>query len=535
MAKGYSYTRFSSAGQASGDSLRRQLAKAQSWADANGVELDTTLRDFGVSAFKGDNRVKGALASFLSRLDAGEIETGSYLIIEQFDRLSRESETQAINLLTGITLKGVRVVTLNDGAIYDERASATDLLRAIIAMGAAHAENKNRAGRVRDAWAEKKRKAREEGVTLSRRGPAWLEYDDALKGFTPIEERADVVGRIFSECLAGMGGTAIASRLNADQIKPFVASADGWHPGYVLTILRSRATYGAYQPTNYSKEPGRRHVRLPDGDLIEGYYPAVIEADTWLRAQAVIDRRNKRGGGKGRRGKSFPNLIIGLGRCEDCGGTLIVGNRPNSARVRFLRCYQASRRQGCENRRRYLCREVEDHLCDFILTAKIDDDPEVGPDRATLTARIAEREDVASKIAALVDQLESGSTAVVDRLRQREAQAAELDREIERLSGEAALSRHASPDAIRDAVEWHDVVSGQTDDPAELYAVRAKANSLLVDRFDWIMPLGGDGELDGLMIGRGERVWTVTAAGVTRHRYDGPGKPTLEAVKTTIL
>lgn len=99
--KAFSYLRFSSAAQAAGDSLRRQLALAEEWAAKHPeIELDTTTRDLGVSAYKGEHRVKGALAAFLKRVEQGQIPPGSFLLIEAFDRLSRENETVAINLLT---------------------------------------------------------------------------------------------------------------------------------------------------------------------------------------------------------------------------------------------------------------------------------------------------------------------------------------------------------------------------------------------------------------------------------------------------
>jgi len=41
--KAYSYKRFSTPAQAQGDSLRRQTAMAEAWADRKGVPLDTEL------------------------------------------------------------------------------------------------------------------------------------------------------------------------------------------------------------------------------------------------------------------------------------------------------------------------------------------------------------------------------------------------------------------------------------------------------------------------------------------------------------
>jgi DNA invertase Pin-like site-specific DNA recombinase len=82
MTKAFSYARFSSKAQAEGDSLRRQLKAAYDYAEVHGLELDTSLRDLGVSAFDGANRIRGALKSFKDRIERGEIEKGSFLLVD---------------------------------------------------------------------------------------------------------------------------------------------------------------------------------------------------------------------------------------------------------------------------------------------------------------------------------------------------------------------------------------------------------------------------------------------------------------------
>jgi DNA invertase Pin-like site-specific DNA recombinase len=88
----YSYIRFSSEPQAWGDSRRRQTALADRYAGKHGLALDKTLsfRDIGVSAFRGRNRRNGALGAFLDAVEIGVVSRGSYLLVESFDRLSRD-------------------------------------------------------------------------------------------------------------------------------------------------------------------------------------------------------------------------------------------------------------------------------------------------------------------------------------------------------------------------------------------------------------------------------------------------------------
>src|SRR5690606_6486333 len=87
----YSYIRFSTSEQSKGDSLRRQIKLSEDYAVQNNLELDKSLnlRDLGVSAFKGDNKDKGALSHFLKLVKEKKIQKGAFLIVESLDRLSR--------------------------------------------------------------------------------------------------------------------------------------------------------------------------------------------------------------------------------------------------------------------------------------------------------------------------------------------------------------------------------------------------------------------------------------------------------------
>src|SRR4051794_35478661 len=102
-ATAYSYLRYSSPQQSTGDSVRRQMEASAAWCKRNNVTLDTTLRDNGVSAFKGKHRTAEnadthALARFLAAVESGKVKPGSYLILESLDRLTREAIVPAVNL-----------------------------------------------------------------------------------------------------------------------------------------------------------------------------------------------------------------------------------------------------------------------------------------------------------------------------------------------------------------------------------------------------------------------------------------------------
>ena len=78
--KYYSYVRFSAPEQEEGDSERRQIARAQKWADDNNMILDDNLIvDRGLSGYKGAHAtVQGALGQFIKRINEGEVPKGSF-------------------------------------------------------------------------------------------------------------------------------------------------------------------------------------------------------------------------------------------------------------------------------------------------------------------------------------------------------------------------------------------------------------------------------------------------------------------------
>src|ERR1700738_2375783 len=139
----YSYIRFSTAEQAKGDSLRRQLKISREYAAKTGLILDESLQpDRGISAFKGRNRTEGNLAAFLARVKDGTVAKGSALLIESLDRLSREEVEEALYAFLDIIRSGIEIHTLSDGQVYIRGKIKTEqLMVSIFVMSRANEES----------------------------------------------------------------------------------------------------------------------------------------------------------------------------------------------------------------------------------------------------------------------------------------------------------------------------------------------------------------------------------------------------------
>ncbi|WP_267105261.1 recombinase family protein [Xanthomonas sacchari] len=90
-ARVYSCLRFFDPKQATGSSVDRQLDYAKRWAAERGMTLDSELsmQDACLSAYHQRHVTKGAFGVFLAAIDEGRIPSGSVLVVEGLDRLSR--------------------------------------------------------------------------------------------------------------------------------------------------------------------------------------------------------------------------------------------------------------------------------------------------------------------------------------------------------------------------------------------------------------------------------------------------------------
>lgn len=351
MALAYSYIRMSRPEQMRGDSLRRQTAAAEAWAAGRGLRIDDTIRDIGVSAYRGKNRTMGALGGFLRMVDEGRIARGSFLIVESLDRLSREAVLETVPRFIDLINAGVIVVTLMDKQEYSkERLTAdwTPLILSIAVMARAHEESLTKAGRVRDAWTAKRAAAATKVLTA--RVPAWLTVRDGR--IEPIADRVEIVRRIFRETIGGDGRRTIVRRLNAEKVASFMARGKGWQPSYVAKLLANPAVIGEFQP--YLRDGAGR--RMPEGDPVPGYFPCIVSEADFVRARAA---RGLRAHAPGPRGEYVTNLFLGLAKCT-CGATMAIQNKGRPPKgARYLTCSDAHRSAGCGNRRLWRLDAVE--------------------------------------------------------------------------------------------------------------------------------------------------------------------------------
>lgn len=348
--KAYSYIRMSTPEQLKGDSLRRQLARSREYAEGNGLELIESFDDLGVSGFHGLNAEFGHLARFKHQVESGEIERGSYLIVESMDRLSRDKAFKAFKRLSDIIDSGIILVTLDDAQVYSEETFERESFKLFMALGSmarAHEESRRKSDLSSQNWKGKRKRLVEDGLILTSRVPAWLKADRKKNSIVVIPERVKIVHRIFAETCDGYGIYSIANRLNKEGIKPWSTRKNPvWRDSYIKKILVSRTVLGEFQPhTTFVGEDKKRRA-IPEGSPIKGYYPVVISPELFQEAAQATDLR--RNNSKGRKGRVYANLFTGMLKCKCTAGMRYIDKWKRGEK--YLRCSVAISGGNCKAR-----------------------------------------------------------------------------------------------------------------------------------------------------------------------------------------
>jgi len=340
----YSYTRFSDPRQATGDSLKRQLELATEWANARGLVLDSSLRmhDEGLSAFSGKHVKTGALGIFLAAVEAGKIPRGSFLVVEQFDRLSRQTPIEALAQFCALIAAGITIVTTKDKKEFNAESlkeGPFSLFEAILPMITANEESDKKSIRVIasirsqcEAWvAGTSRK-------LIRNGndPFWLKRVD--NKWELIPDRVDGIRTAISLYVQGFGPKAIVKKLQENN----------------QTITGAKLRYmQVNRVIKHEQLIGEKDLKV-DGKTYKllDYYPPILTVEEFAELKSLV-RSDVRQIGK--------QLLVGvltgikIAKCGYCGSAMIGTNFASKAKNKEDLLRDGSRRITCSGINHNLC------------------------------------------------------------------------------------------------------------------------------------------------------------------------------------
>lgn len=353
--KAYSYVRFSTPQQAAGASLERQTEKAKKYALDHGLTLDTAMdmTDVGVSAFRGKNVRAGALRGFLDAVEKGYVHQGSYLLIENMDRMSRDGILASQGLFSLIISSGITVVTLTNGEAYSmERLQREPeaIFLVTLELIRANKESVRKSQMIGDAKARKKKRLIEhgpDGKPYTKQTPAWIVWQEEEKRYELIKERAAIVQEMFERAAKGDGIERIARDLNQRGVPTWSRSgnqrtADHWRGSYIRKVLSSTAPIGTFTPHTTTHDQTTRARRDEPMEPVENLFPAAVDADTYWKVHRKLSTKAARG----RNARQPPKSIVsGIVFCATCGHSV---TRVAKGDYVYLVCSRANMRaEGC--------------------------------------------------------------------------------------------------------------------------------------------------------------------------------------------
>ena len=132
------------------------------------------------------------------------------------------------------------------------------------------------------------------------------------------EEQAEVVRRIFNMYVnEGMGSPSIAVRLTDEGI-PTRTGKPMWRQSYIHYVLANATYTGTWvygKERHISTEDGTKSYEQPRDTWIEVPVPALVDEETWERAQALKKQRSR----KAKRDTKVLYLLQHLLKCGECG------------------------------------------------------------------------------------------------------------------------------------------------------------------------------------------------------------------------
>lgn len=464
------YVRFSSAAQAEGTSLERQIEMVKAHAAVNGWTVTEEIVDEGRSAFKAKHKNDTAgLGRFLRDLDRGIYREGDILIVEALDRLSREQPLDALANVTRITSAGVRVEVIDAKLSLTRGGYETNigsLVQLLVGAAQAHGESVRKSQLLTKTWAVK----RTEGVIRTHH-PHWMDKTKTL-----IDDRVETVKMIFDLADRGFGRAKIAGELNSAGHPTWGGSqkrkpSGDWSAQQVSTILKNRAVLGEAQAHSAGQAVG---------PVVADYYPQIISADQFERVNSIKTRRfSDKGSG---RNSLSGNIFKGWFHCS-CGRPMVIDPKKDR---RYLRCAgslkKACPHQSANYRRGMTYDQLEAGVLKAIKEMTLVDRSNDVKQR--LQTNLAEAERVLEIVTANSDRLVATMLdgkkfkAIEDRLEIEEAKAVEAEAAIQSIKAELLKANRSITDHQNDVVTMYDTFLKVSDeDKVEL---RQRINQTLL-------------------------------------------------------
>ncbi len=326
------YARVSTVEQGKGYSLQTQLESCKAHAQERGYTVVAEFTD----QHTGTEIDRPGLNQLLQFVVAEAVDV---VIVHDLDRLSREPAYQAI-IEMELASSGVNVDYVLGQYADTPEGDLTKMIKSAIAKY----ENRQRVERSRRGMQGRARSGYV--IATGARAPYGYRYvSEPHKGwFVVDEEEARVVRQIYTWILEGQTCYAIARMLHEQHILTRgdlhdavmkKAQPGAWSPTTVWSIVVSETYKGVWYfgKTRRQKVHGKTVQRkIPKEEWIAVDVPAIVDDDTWQRAQEFLVNNKQ----KAKRNLRRQYLLRGLVFCR-CGRRW-TGRYKNHLKRAYYRC-----------------------------------------------------------------------------------------------------------------------------------------------------------------------------------------------------
>ena len=324
------------------NSISNQKRQLEDYAAQHNLPNIVHFTDDGISGTRFDR--PGFLA-LMKEVEAGNVE---YLCLKDMSRLGRDY-LKVGQIMEILRQQGVRLIAINDGV--DTARGDDDFTPFRNIMNEYYARDTSR--KIRSTF-QAKGKTGKHLTGLVIYGYLWNETRDQ---WLVDEYSAEVVKRIFSMTIEGMGPYQIANRLKEEKVlipSAYLAQFNegvnknktfkdvyGWGSSTICNILDKREYLGHtinFKTRKHFKDKKSHYVPEDEWTIFENTHEAIIDQETFDLAQKVRSKVRRYPDGWG---DVAP--LTGLLYCADYGGKMYVHRFNNGKRISQYTCSKYSK------------------------------------------------------------------------------------------------------------------------------------------------------------------------------------------------
>lgn len=275
----------------------------------------------------------------------------SLIITKDVSRYARNID--AMKLTKQLRDKGVYVLFENAGFSTEDKDWE---MRLSLLLTFSQQESLDRSKKVEFAYKQRAKL----GIYHLARNLYGYNYDSKTKSVTVIEKEADVVRKMFDLFINhGYGVKSISNYLNENKIT--TQNGKEWVAGNVRRLLRNEKYIGTVilnKYTNSGITSSNKKIKRPESEweIHENAIPAIIDKETWNKAQGVIKNRvdnSKEGSLTGtRKVKNIFYNKLYCGMCNKPFVRIVTTKKRKHGRVTQINymCANRRHRNSCDNK-----------------------------------------------------------------------------------------------------------------------------------------------------------------------------------------